>query len=341
MFFLPSPFGRGVGGEGERNTTQVNMGTIINKYKCSQSALYSLCRLAWANCQNQLARFTAFKPFYDAPFITARIAEVTAAEDLPHEQARDEASETAHINLHRQAEICLGKWRELKRYIITAFPDMEKPKLESAGSEFYDKAQQMNWEEVQALMNAGENFITTHSVDLSAGNNMPVGFPPSFSSSKTNFETVYAQALLEEENQSLATDEKITANNDLQDKVMLMLLDGQVIFQNEESMQQLFIYNHLLEMVTRRVANCKGRVSTGIANAPVEGCRIFIPELDHFADSDNEGRYDFGRLAAGTYTLKVSKDGFEEQTHTDVEVSTGTTITRDFSLVPSAAPPVL
>lgn len=313
------------------------MSTIKANYRCSQSALYVLCRLAWANFNSNLARFNAFKPFYDTGFYNARFGEINAAEDLPNEQTRDDISETSRITLTQKAEICLDAWRFLERYIITAFPEpFTKPKLEAAGSDFYTQAAAFNWESLQSMMNAGENFITTHNAELSANNNMPAAFPGALSTAKSNFDTELSIFLEAEETRHLGADVKVSANNNLQIKVMAMLLDGQTIFQNEPSPLQLFIYDHLLDLITNHIAGLKGTVTTGVADSPLEDCTLEIVELAKSTPSAEDGRYDFGRCTAGTYTVKCSKEGFTPQTLTDVEIAVGTTVTKNFSLAPAA-----
>ena len=272
---------------------------------------------------------------YTAAFYTARIAEINAAEDLPSEQVRDDLVESSNLRLRQKAEACLDAWRFLERYIISAFAEpFTKPKLEAAGSDFYEKAAEFNWELLQSMMNDGENFITANVAALTAGNNMPAAFAAAFSAAKTNFENEYTAFLQAEENQSLGTDTKVFANNNLLAKVKSMLFDGQAIFQNESSSLQLFIYDALLNLVSNRIANLKGTASTGIADAPVPDALITIVELERSAFSDMDGRYDFGRVTAGTYTITVSKPNFTAQTLSNIEIGAGTTVTKNFFLLP-------
>ena len=71
----------------------------MSNYNFSMAVLYTVCRLAWQNCLNNVAVFAARKGFYNAAYIALRMGEIDAAEALPDEQARDDAHETLRIQL--------------------------------------------------------------------------------------------------------------------------------------------------------------------------------------------------------------------------------------------------
>ena len=89
--------------------------------------------------------FTAFKAKYTAAYITAQLAEIDTAAYLPDEQARAAKAESERITLTQLADTCLANWQKLKRYIADAFStEQQKPNLESAGSQYYEKAGNYN-----------------------------------------------------------------------------------------------------------------------------------------------------------------------------------------------------
>jgi hypothetical protein len=69
------------------NKIKQNIMTTAN-YNCNTQELYSAARLGWDSCSEQLTDFTAFKAKYTAAFITAQLAEIDTAANLPDDQAR-------------------------------------------------------------------------------------------------------------------------------------------------------------------------------------------------------------------------------------------------------------
>ena len=107
---------------------------IKTSYKCTQQELYAVARLGWNSATAYINNFTAFKPKYVSAFITARLAEVDAAEALPDAEQRTEDSKTLRVSLKSKAEECLGIWQKLKRYIMDAYPaGQQQIKLDAAG----------------------------------------------------------------------------------------------------------------------------------------------------------------------------------------------------------------
>jgi outer membrane receptor for ferric coprogen and ferric-rhodotorulic acid len=73
-----------------------------------------------------------------------------------------------------------------------------------------------------------------------------------------------------------------------------------------------------------------GRVIT-TENNSATGISIKIEETGQTTTTDTAGRFSFGNLAPGKYTLTVSGGGFVPQTR-DVELASGQTATAEFSL---------
>lgn len=304
-------------------------------YNCTQAELYVACELAWKNCKNHLADFTNYKPFYTETYCNARLQEIKDAEKMPDEQTRDEVSESLRIILSEKARICLNKWQDLKRYIADAFPDdLQKPKLEAAGSEFYRKASQENWEVLKTMLVTANEFIADNTAALSANNNMPAAFPAAFDSSKTEFENTYSAFLLAEEEVPVDASGKIKANNAIYDKTIAMCLDGQRIFISKEEIQKKFIWEELIALVTSPgPAGLKGTVKNTADNQPLADAELTLVELEKTTNSDTNGEFDFGNIASGTYTLKVKKNGFAEQQFT-IQILKGTTPKKEIGLNP-------
>jgi hypothetical protein len=104
-----------------------------------------------------------------------------------------------------------------------------------------------------------------------------------------------------------------------------MFSDAQEIFRDDEALRSTFTVEYVFGLVTQKIANITGNISTQSPSESLDGFEIRILETDDFVLSDNVGHFNFGAVAAGTYTLQVSKLDYTTQTIKDVEVQTGTT----------------
>jgi len=304
-----------------------------NKYPCTQGELYACCYIGWKSYGNNLARFTNFKGFYTALFGTARVGEVDAAKALPDEQTRDEVAETLRILLIDKGTECTDGWQQLKRYIASAYPDeLQKPKLEAAGSDYYREATNENWEDLSLLMQAGSNFIGNNTADLTANNNMPLTFQNDFNTLKTDYDALYLDFKNAEQIAFTLTENKINANNAIYDKLIEMFLDGQQIYKKEPATMKQFVFESVLELVSSPGSSgLKGTVTKQVDGTPIEGAKLTLVELVKAVETDALGKYDFGNFAAGTYTLRIEAAGFvtiEEK----VVIETGVVSTKDFAM---------
>ncbi|MBI4932117.1 MAG: carboxypeptidase regulatory-like domain-containing protein [Bacteroidetes bacterium] len=307
-------------------------------YHCKQLELYAAARFSWRKFIAFISQFNAFKGFYNVPYANARLAEIDAAQAIPDEQVRGEAAETLHITLNQKAETALNRWQDLKRYIADAFTEeLQITKLQAAGSELYEPARQHDWESLQGLMNDGLTFIANHFADLTAGNNMPPAFQTTFNTAKTNFELTYNQFLDAETDEPVSTQAKVDANNNVFDKLMKMLLDGQQIFRTNDAVKNHFTFTHTLGIISAP-GDCtlKGRCVKGIAQTPEEGVRVTIPELGQTVFTDAEGKYNISGFASGNYSAILEKNTLQTQTFTDLSFDPGTSITRNATMIPNA-----
>lgn len=220
-------------------------------YDCTQLELYAVCRIGLGSYREQLADFTAFKAFYDATWGNDFEDAITAAAELPDFQTRDEPSETANIVLGDKGKECTNKWQDLKRYITTTtgWANFQKPKLEAAGSTLYEKASHENWEVLKGLMITAFAFITNNETELLADDNMPAAFKGQFETLKDDYCTDYDEFMDAEQDSKGGTDEKVAANNAINDTLATMFGDGQAIYRDNGAMKDRFTFDTVLQLV--------------------------------------------------------------------------------------------
>ncbi len=275
-------------------------------YNSTQLELYAVLRIGLASYRENIADFTGFKAKYDATFGNDFETEINAAAALPSFQARDEASETANILLSKKATECGSKWQDLKRYIadVDDWADLQKPKLEAAGSTLYDQATHGNWEVMNGLMETANNFITNNTAELSADGNMPAAFPAQFDTLKQDYEALYDNFTDKTQDQEEETDEKIIENNRLFRKLMDMFLDGQAIYRSNPVLKERFTFDQVLKIVR----GSKGKTKR-IKIAP--SGKEFVDRVVKNSKITNTGQT----------TLFVDKDNVETQTPAAVQVA--------------------
>ena len=306
-------------------------------YHCTQQELYTILETAWNNCKREQLRFATFKAKYTIPYIDGKLLDVITTKEIPDEQARNEAAETARIHLSAAGILCLNKWQLLKRYIADAFPkELQKPKLESAGSDYYLKASQENWDSLSGLLTSAMQFINTNLAALTAADNMPPAFQTEFQTLKSDFETKHQTFLAAEETEVSGAEIKVNANNQVHAEAMKMLLDGQEIFKNEEATQKQFIFAELLYLASGTgTAGVKGHVTSAPANTPLENVKVGIPAKNKIVQTNETGFYQFLQLAAGKYTITFELEGYQTHTEIQFDIKVGTVSTLNVELTPN------
>ncbi|MFQ5334562.1 MAG: hypothetical protein ACE5DN_00650, partial [Flavobacteriales bacterium] len=254
-------------------------------YNCTQLELYAVCRIGLSSYREQLADFTNFKGFYDAAWGNDFEAAIEAAAALPDFQARDEPSETANTFLGKKGKQCTNKWQDLKRYITTTtgWEEVQKPKLEAAGSTLYQKASHENWEVLKGLMITASNFIDNNEAALEADQNMPNAFKGQFNTLKDEYIALYDEFTDAEQDSKGGTDEKINANNAINKTCNIMFGDGQAIYRDNPALKDRFIFDTVLKLVR----GSKGKTKT-IDIAP--SSREFVERVVKNSEIKNTGQ---------------------------------------------------
>jgi hypothetical protein len=307
-----------------------------NNYKCTQPELYAVARTGWASYAANLPLFSAYRGYYDAAYGTAALAAIDAAELLPSEQARYANTEVYRTELVTIADNCLALWQTLKRYILTSFAEPAiKARLEEAGSLRYEKAGNYNWEELR-MMNVEANlFITTHNAALSAGLNMPATFPTAYSAAATAFAAKMQQFINSEEQGIIATNAKITANNNVHSTLMNMFKDGQEIFKTQDDIKRQFVFETVLGLITNPgAAGLRGKVTSVLDGSPIQGASVIVLSTSQSTTTDAAGNYLLKPLSAGRYDISFVAALYQDKVLSNIQVSTGVTSTLDAELDP-------
>jgi len=306
-------------------------------FNCTQQELYAVCTLGWESCSQHLAKFSSFKPKYTAAFIEAKKAEISETTNMHDSYQRASVTELMRLSLKEQANLCVKAWRKLQLHIQEAWPaEQHKIRLKSAGQAYYSAAYNYSWEACQGLMNSASTFIKANAEVLTAGDNMAPAFVEEFDALYKSFSQAYQQYLDGGKKAGIKTDEKLNANNHLHKELMSMFRDAKAIFSGQAAMEKLFTFEQVLLQVSGPgVAGIKGTVSSSKPFIEViPGLEVSIVETGAKAALDENGKFQFSQLGAGTYTLWIKALGHQDQRLT-VNVNTGTYTTQNILLLES------
>ena len=311
------------------------MEPITSKLNCEQSEFYAVGDVAWGSCRQQLPAFYSFSPRYTDGFVDTALAELAAAESIPGAQARAARAEIVLTQVAEKAEKCRNEWQKLKRYITKSVPKAAlKASLEAAGSLIYEKAGEKNWDKVRALNTAGYTYVVDNEAALLTNDNMAPGFMADYQLLKNEFAVLYTEVLDARETAKQGTQQKVIANNNAFEALMDMMLDGQQIFKDDPAAANQFIFTEVLKEVSSAgQAGVKGLVLQENGEV-IAGAIISILDTDKEGTSDESGNYEIKPVPNGTYSIRVTAEGYEPQLIEAYKIKLGTVSTLDVVMMP-------
>ena len=310
------------------------------KYHFKQSELYTIARLILSFLTEPivLARFTAFKGKYTAPWVADRLVQVEEAETMPDQDARSATHEIARTQLVALLNSALLSYRSLERYRIEVIPLAEQqPSIDAAGGTKYADAAEEDFDACKQMLNSAITYVTNNeTVLLNGGLNMPAGFKAGLETLRTNYQAKHNQFLGAEASSEVETEDKIELNNDVyQDIIISINADAQVIYtgEDEQAIRHQFVLEHQLQLVRGAgVAGMRFHVTDSATTLDVETANILIKPGTELT-TNNRGRALKLQLAAATYQVVVSKTGYITQELTII-VETGKVKRVDVQLQP-------
>lgn len=294
-------------------------------YKCSQQELYSVCRLGWGACSEHLAAFSAHRAIYSTSHIADQLAAIASAEALPNDPVRRGIKKITRSDLVEYKVTCLGLFKDLVTYILAAFPASEHAtRLDMAGQGYFAKADNENWNSVEALNKAAKQFITDHFTVLTARLNMSPAFQAKFELAASEFEQQHSLFLNKGNFTPKQTASKIEQNNIIYLELKTLLTDGKACFKKDTETRQQFVYSRLLYLTGGSgTSGIKGRIVDAVTGWAIEGVEVSVPKKRRRVLTDKEGHYEMLQMASGVYRVEFSKAGYLPIVVEDLEVKVG------------------
>jgi hypothetical protein len=309
------------------------MKDVNRAYSCPMPVLYSLNRTAWNLCHENLADFAILKAKYTEQYIADALTAVDDAEKMKNLQNRDAGQKKNRIELGESAKQVCFNWQLLKRYMADAFaPSVQQAELQAAGAGYYFNAAAKNWTAVKSLILAANSFMHDNGSALTANDNMPASFVAKFRADGDRFIQLDTKRMEAANKNSLTTKDKVSANNAIYKSLIDMFADAQRVFTNNAPLRSQFTFGYMVNQVSGSgIGSIRGLISSSINGKAVDGVTITAIDEKYSAITNDKGRYNITRVAAGTYTFVFEKPGYESATQ-DVVVKPGTAATFDVVL---------
>lgn len=290
---------------------------VSSNYNCTQADLYKACRQIWLMCQEHLTEFAKYKGCYTTVFVDENLALINTVAAMENYENRQAPVKDRRKDLMAAAVDCSDLFKLLKGYCTTAFKDdtvVRDAMIGEAGQQYFDKISTGNWSQVSGLLSAMVPFVKKRKETLMEKAYMPEGFIARLEEQKVVFEAALSAWESQKENATPNTEAKIIANNDLKNRVMEVLADGQMVFIKNKAMAQKFVWNSILtEVRGTKPAGLAGRVTDAATKKGLANVVVAIEALGLTVTTDAEGRYEFASLAEGIYEVTFTIEGFKKQ----------------------------
>jgi hypothetical protein len=184
---------------------------------------------------------------------------------------------------------------------------------------------------------------------------MPAAFAAEYTTATDDFLGLYDRFTDAEQDSQEATDEKINANNAIYSKLIRMFEDAQIIYENDPSKRERFVFAQVYAMITRpgggdTISNTEvlitGLVTDSSTGNPIGGASInTTPDgstTTFSAVSDDDGTYKLlvtDLTADSTGTLTINADALDfDPTSLPLDYETGNKYEVGIELTPEVVP---
>jgi hypothetical protein len=268
------------------------------------------------NVEKRLSQFSQQKALYKQTYLDGLRLELAACENMPDDAARSLWHRNARTNVVNTAAEVLRLVRGLKRHVYTAFPENTSDYYRAMGlTEYYASAANQSWDSAKALAVASKNFIADHLDELTANENMKPEFQQEFSDAALAFNQKLGIFYQKEELAKTAAASRMTACGNFYKKIISACLDGQYIFESDETIRKEYSYEAVSEMISPPAAAGliveTARDSDGKL-VPMPGVEISIIGTDKSGITNATGHSEFYQLAETSLKIKAKADGFQD-----------------------------
>lgn len=287
--------------------------TVAN-FNCSLSNLADATRLGWFEYEQYQSRFAAHKPSkYTATFGAENLALLQSFVAMGDYPSSAKTIQNARDLFTNEVKTVSGLFKTLKNYIneLTMDKTVRTNYYKDAGQQLFDELGANSADGNDKLLGAMIRFVESHQAELTA-KDLPANFVQQLKDKQTSLSNAHKAWLAAKDTATAASDAKITAGNELKNRLSAMFLDAQTIFFEEKEIAKKFVWDMLLTKVRGvKDAGLSGKTINTATEKAVSGIIVAISSLNLSVVSDANGRYEFPVLPEGTFDIEARGEGFK------------------------------
>ncbi|HOZ91256.1 MAG TPA: carboxypeptidase-like regulatory domain-containing protein [Bacteroidia bacterium] len=277
------------------------------------------------------ADFTAFDPDFANPYETDWETKIEAAETYIDDETVVDQMVGKTEYLHTTMKECRDYYQNAKHFIEKAFPNNVSVQGEF-GFNDYEKARQTQPKMV-LFMYKFHAVAVQYSAELIAKNYTQAMIDGiELLADKLKAANIQQDTFIG--NRGVKTQTRSELHNAVWDVVTYVCKTGKLIYKNNYAKYNRYLLPSSEEPDEELML--KGFVTDSLTNLKLDTVTVAIQGLGINTQTDSLGKYGFGLLPPGTYTLEVSKPGYTTQIIPGIVVAENNTTTQDITLVPAA-----
>lgn len=266
---------------------------------------------------------TDFKTPFEADWLTAIDNAETILQD---ETLTDQLTQLTNA-VEKEMRNCRDKFQDSKYFIEKTFPD-NVPVWNEFGYNNYDDARRYQIKMIQFMKNFSLVATKYKTLLIAKGYTQPK--IDEIETFRAALDTANQNQELFKGNQPVSTQERINVYNELWDILVKVCTAGKRIFKNDFAKLQRYLLPPGEE--TAEAIIISGTITDSVTNLPLQDVEVEIAALSLNMVTGANGKYGFGGVPDGDYTLSAKLAGYADGT-ADVTIAGGVAVVKDFALV--------
>ncbi|MFI5218780.1 MAG: carboxypeptidase regulatory-like domain-containing protein [Bacteroidia bacterium] len=298
-----------------------------SKYNISHAEMIESAKTKRGFFLEDKAGFVAFDADFDDPYAADWLTAITAAEAVPTDETIDDQLTQLTADVETEMKKCRNKFQDTKYFIEKAFPN-NQPVWNEFGYNNYNDARRVQVKMLQ-FMKTFHTVCEKYKVKLDAA-----GYPQAKIDEIPPLRTLLDAANTAQEvfigNLPVQTQERISKHNIVWDIEVRVCTAGKNIFQDDYAKYQRYLLPPGEE--SPEALSITGLVSDQANGNALEGALLVLQPVAIETESGADGRYSFGGLPDGDYTLAVSLTDYVSQ-HIPITITGGNAVEVNVQLV--------
>jgi Carboxypeptidase regulatory-like domain len=297
-----------------------------SSFNFSQQELYVVTAFFWNAVSRFLPQFSTVFPFYSAAYVAERLKKVEEARAIPNQVSRQDDKKTKGLHLEETLDDCLICYRTLKAYIARLYPtsELQKIKIEASGQKHYTKASAGNRAALGDLNDSAIQFLVNNADDIKGKNVIPDNFLANYQAAIEQYQAAQTEYLNAASDVKGVTTDNTEANNEIYREMLQGIDEAKIVFIKDPAQSDYFSVSNFLSLASgSSFAGLKGTITDAATEKAVKNAQIWIAGKEKPLTTDKFGKFDLGQLGSGNYVIRVTAEGYVEQTFPKYEVKLG------------------